>query len=83
MKDFIKNNKLSFKTGSRNSTVTTLVGYSQHLGLTMSELKTELTSQINKDIFIAQEIERLWSYCSSRNYGNWWKTADAKLMYKF
>lgn len=83
MKDFIKNNHLSFGKGRRNSTITVLVGYSQHLKMTSEDLKSELSHQIMDDSFIGEEIDRLWNYCKSRKYAAYWKTAAAKSSYKF
>ncbi|MEK6881829.1 MAG: hypothetical protein AABY22_19580 [Nanoarchaeota archaeon] len=74
---------MSFKTGSRNTTITTLVGYSLHLGLSEDKLKAEVVDQIDKDPFIKEEISRLWKYCKTNNYGDYWGTKDAKVKYKF
>lgn len=83
MRDFINENNISFEPGSRNTSVTTLIGYAQYKGLTCQELIDELDAEITKDIFILQEVNRLWDYCKSRNYKNFWKTAKAKKQYKF
>lgn len=83
MKEFIKDNSLSFAKGNRNSTVTVLVGYAQHLGIDEATLKTELATQIKKDSFIGEEISRLWGYCKTNKYKDFWKTSDAKKQYKF
>ena len=63
IRKFINDNKLSFAEGSRNSTVTTLIGYSQHLGLSRVDLAIALKPEIDADKFIAEEIDRLWQYC--------------------
>jgi len=83
MEVFIKNNHLSFGKGRRNSTVTVLVGYAQHLKMTKDDLKTSLSVQISEDSFIKEEIDRLWDYCKSNKYAAFWKTAEAKKQYKF
>jgi hypothetical protein len=83
MRDFINENDLNFTEGSRNSTITTLIGFSQYKGLTKEELKLELVKEIARDSFIGEEIERLWDYCKARNYKNWWSTPEASLQYTF
>lgn len=80
---FIKDNKLSFGVGSRNSTVTTLVGYAQHLGMRKIELLEGVSKQIVHDKFIQDEVNRLWDYCEENNYKNYWTTKLAKKSYKF
>ena len=83
IKDFIEKNELSFEEGNRNTTIVTLIGYSQHLILTKEQLEEELKEQIEEDGFIQDEIDRLWQYCFNRNYKNYWVTQDAKDKYVF
>jgi hypothetical protein len=80
---FITDNKLSFAKGSRNTTVTTLIGYSQHLDLTKSELEAALSKEIAADSFIKEEIDRLWVYCSRNNYAAYWSKPEASKKWKF
>ena len=83
LKEFIEKNKISFEEGSRNSSVTTLIGYALYKGVSQDQLLEELEDEINEDGFIEDEIMRLWEYCKYRNYGNWWETEEAKSLYKF
>jgi len=83
MRNFITENNLSFEQGSRNSTVVTLIGYAQFKGLTSQELIDILNPEITNDIFILEEINRLWDYCKVNNYKAWWKSEDSKLQYTF
>jgi len=83
MRDFIKDNHLSFGEGRRNSTVVILIGYAQHLGLSKGALEEVLENEVSEDSFIGSEIDRLWPYCLSKRYEKYWKTKDAKLKYKF
>lgn len=83
LRNFINENNLSFDEGSRNSTVTIIIGYSQHLGLTLNDVENELKEEINEDSFIYDELYRLWDYCKNRNYKNYWSTPEAKNKYKF
>jgi len=83
MRDFINENSISFEPGSRNTSITTLIGYAQFKGFDKRTLKEELATEIKKDSFISEEIDRLFDYCKARNYKNFWKTAHAKEQYKF
>ena len=83
IKEFIKNNNLTFEEGCRNTHVTIIIGYAQHLGLIKEELDDELSEQYDEDLFIAEEVTRLFDYCNKRNYKNFWSTDEAKKRYKF
>jgi hypothetical protein len=83
LRKFIDENKLSFDYGNRNSTVTIIIGFSQHLGLDLEDVETELEKEIDDDYFIQEELDRLWQYCANRNYKNYWSTPEAKNKYKF
>lgn len=83
MRNFITENKLSFKPGSRNSTITTLIGYSQFKELTCQELIDELNAEIINDVFILEEVNRLWDYCKARNYKSFWNSPEAVNQYSF
>ena len=83
IKEFITNNNLSLEEGSRNSSIVTIIGFSQHLGLTRNDLENELMVEMNEDSFIGEEIARLFDYCNNRNYKNYWTTPEAKSKYKF
>ena len=80
---FIKANKLSFKKGNRNSTITTLVGYAQHLNITKTKLLAGIGEQVFTDSFIKEEVDRLWPYCAEHNYKEFWTTKEASKRYKF
>ncbi|MEK6879987.1 MAG: hypothetical protein AABY22_10285 [Nanoarchaeota archaeon] len=81
MRNFIIENEISFDEGQRNSSVVTLIGYAQHLGMSRDKLKNELNDEITKDIFIGQEIDRLYRYCEDKNYKSFWRSPEAKLQY--
>lgn len=83
MRRFIKENNISFEPGSRNTSVTTLIGYAQHKGLTCQELIDFLEPEISNDFFILEEVNRLWDYCKKNNYKKFWKTQTAKSQYNF
>ena len=83
IREFIDENSLDFKEGSRNTDVTTVIGYSQFLGISRNDLENELIAEINEDSFIGEEIARLWNYCSTNNYSAFWGTKQAKKQYIF
>lgn len=83
IRDFIDNNKLSFEQGNRNTTIVTLIGYTQYLGFEQEDLETELEKEIEEDSFIQDEIDRIWNFCKSKNYKNFWSTSKAKELYNF
>ena len=83
LRKFIKDNDLSFMTGERNSTVTTLIGFAQYLGLRKDNLEAELQKEIENDNFIQTEIDRLWSYCERNNYALWWKNNPEAKHYEY
>lgn len=83
VRKFIDKNKLTFEEGSRNSTMVTLIGFSQHLNWAKSDLKTELKEEINEDPFLQDELNRLWDCCASNNYKSYWSKSEAKKTWKF
>lgn len=83
VRKFIDKNKLTFEEGLRNSTMVTLIGFSQHIGWLKPDLETELEEEINEDPFIQEELDRLWGYCFDNNYKKWWTSSEAKKQWKF
>ena len=83
IREFIENNEVSFEPGNRNSTVVTLMGYSQHLGLSKDELEEELSDEIIEDSVIQDEIDERWGYCEGNNYKRYWTTKQAKKDWSF
>lgn len=83
IREFIENNDLSFEEGSRNSTCVTLIGYSQHLGLSKEDLEEELSNEIDNDEVIQDEIDERWSYCLNNNYKKFWTSKEAEKQYTF
>ena len=73
IRKFIEENKISFAEGQRNSSIVTLIGYSLYLGMNQEDLENELLEEAKQDVFIENEIERLWNFCKNKNYGNWWE----------
>lgn len=83
VRKFIDKNKLTFEEGSRNSTMVTLIGFSQHIGWLKPDLENELHKEISEDPFLQEELDRLWGYCFENNYKSYWKKPEAKKTWKF
>jgi len=83
IREFIEKNSLSFEEGSRNSTMVTLIGYAQHLGLSKEDLEEELSDEIDNDGVIQDEIDERWGYCERKNYKKYWTSDVAKTQYVF
>ena len=86
---FIKENKLSFTgVGSElNSDCCIISGYADYCGITESEEIEEAIKKAHHRAILSddlkKELERVFEFAYGYNYGNYWKTDDAKLMYKF
>ena len=85
--NFIIENSLNFNgSGSGlNGMCVVLAGYALHLGYTNTEgLKEAINEVFPKAVGnYEKELERVFTYADDNNYGKYWKTEDAKLMYKF
>lgn len=81
LKEFIKENKLEFNTGSKGDTnIVTLCGYGLYKNNTLGEVLESVNSTDND---VNDEIKRIYDYGKSRNYGKWWEKPEAKTQYKF
>lgn len=80
---FIEENELDFSgSGSDlNGNCVSLAGYALHLDLTFEELKEEMTEEQLENC--SDELDRVFEFAEDHNYGEWWKTDDAKEKYKF
>lgn len=85
IKKFIKDNKLTFKEGTRNSDSVILSGYSLSLQVRDSEIVKQAIDEIlpNADANYKEELDRVFSYAKANNYGSWWNTANAEKQYIF
>lgn len=83
IRKFINENLITFDEGRRNSSLVILIGYCLHLKLNQNDLIAELEIEIENDCWLEEEIERLWNYCKSHNYADYWTKDIAKQTYKF
>ena len=82
---FIEENGLDFSgSGSDlNSNCVTLSGYALHRGLSFEDLKILMTPEQRSNLDAITELERVFNFAESHNYGEWWKSDEAKAEYKF
>ena len=80
LKNFINNNKLDFPSGGRNANLVTLIGYGLYIGATIEDYKTAMPTRELTEV-VAKELERLYTYCESRNYGKWWENESNRNTY--
>jgi len=81
LREFIKNNNLTFEEGERNANAVVLCGYALYLGATLEECKDSIHGKFfTSDL--AQELERVWKSANNNNYGAWWKKEKNRKMYK-
>lgn len=84
IKDFIKNNKLTFAPGRRNKDSVVLSGYALHLGMTNSdELEALICKYCKESGDFETEFRKTYNYASNNNYGSYWDTEEAKENYIF
>lgn len=79
---FIEKNLLDFEgsDSNLNSTFCILSGYALYLGLTLEELKEEMTEEQQREHY---ELERVFEYAEDHFYGNWWMSKEAQEQYEF
>jgi len=85
IEEFIKNNKLTFEEGKRNTDSVALSGYALSIGFKKHhDLEKVIDVLCPKAHWeYSKELERVFKYASDNNYGNWWDTQEAKNSYKF
>ncbi len=81
LKEFIKENNLSFEEGQRNTNAVILCGYALHINKTAKDCKESIKEYSSKEL--EDEIDRVYFYASTNGYGKWWQNENAKKMYKF
>lgn len=82
LKQFIKENKLEFTVGRRNSDLVVLCGYGLFLE---ADSDTEVWRAIPEDVATTEllaEFDRVWEYAEKYNYGKWWEIEANRKMYK-
>ena len=84
---FIKDNDLDFTSSdsSLNGNCVVLAGYALHMRLFYFSLLKELLPITGPKMTPEawKELERVFDYADKMAYGDWWKSNEAKKMYKF
>jgi len=81
LKKFIKDNNLKFKEGSAGDiNILAICGYSVYMKASLEDCLKAVSTKNSK---IEAEINRVYNYANSNNYGKWWETSSAKSSYKF
>lgn len=84
IKDFIKNNGITFEHGSRNTHSTIISGYSLSLPSTSkSGLVKILLEECPNIKGYPKEFNNVFEFAKRNNYERYWDTVDAKERYKF
>ena len=77
---FIDENDLDFPSGGRNANLVALIGYGLYIGADVQDCKTAIPEgELTEDV--AKELERLYTYCESRNYSKWWENESNRNTY--
>lgn len=90
---FIIDNELFFESGSRNNDSVVLSGYSLYLGIEDSEVLDDLLCEMKdndekKELLVefdydaSMELERVFNFAYSCNYGDWWTKESNRNTYK-
>ena len=86
VKQFIKDNKLSFKEGSRNSDSVVLAGFCCYLDLKLrdvQEIKDCIKEVCPDHDDFEGEFDRVFDFAYCNDYAKYWNTEEAKKSYIF
>lgn len=84
IRDFIKNNHLSFKYGRRNSDSVILAGYCLHIKCKdVDNIIKIMHSEVGSSHDYDDEFQRVFKYAINNNYERFWKTEESKKQYTF
>ena len=90
IENFIRDNKLSFDeegTSSLNSDCVIISGFADFLGegsvdnIKKALQKVRKGKELSTNLCI--ELERVFDFAYTYDYGSWWKKPEAKDLYKF
>jgi len=82
---FIKENELDFTStdSSLNGNCVVICGYALHLNINHFPFLLAAFTTTKLSAAAEKELERVFEYAYTSNYGEYWKTADAKARYTF
>ena len=74
LENFIINNNLKFREGSRNTDSTILSGFALHNNINDTALIITIIKQVLPDASnFEDEFQRVFSYAKVNDYGKWWE----------
>ncbi len=81
LQKFIKDNKLEFVEGRRNSDLVVLCGYGLYIEANDDETWDSIPEDPrNPELY--EEFDRVWIYAEENNYGKWWEKIGNRKQYK-
>jgi hypothetical protein len=81
LKKFITDNNLEFNSGSGGDVnILALCGYGCYINTSAADCINSVESE---DINLNLEISRVFEYAATHNYHKWWKTDNAKKLWKY
>lgn len=85
IEQFIKENKLEFINGRRNSDSVVISGYALSIGINnVYQLEKIIDETLPAaDYEYNEELYRVFAFASANNYDKWWSTQEAKNSWKF
>lgn len=83
LEKFIKDNKLEFVEGRRNSDLVVLCGYGLYINASNEEIWESIPENINTDYDqLDLELNRVYDYAEANDYGEWWEIESNRKQYK-
>lgn len=86
LRKFITENELAFtgKGSASNSDCCLISGYADFIGVSdVKDIEKAIKLVFPKKKDYKDELRRVFDFAYTYNYGNYWKSEEAKLMYKF
>lgn len=82
--NFIQENNITFKEGTRNTDATVLSGYALYIGIKDVNVLIKIIDNVLNDTDdYKTELINVFKFSKKNNYDKWWKTEQAKREYKF
>jgi hypothetical protein len=84
---FIRENELNFNSSgsSLNGAYTIVCGYADHVGASKKAVKEGVQACIGTALSTEskKELDKIYKFTTTFNYGKWWQKPEASRMYKF
>jgi len=88
LEKFIIENELNFNSSGSglNGAYTILCGFADHVGASKKAVRDAVKAITGVEILPAnskKELDKIYKFTTTYNYGNWWKKPIAARIYKF